>query len=498
MVLALFAVRLRGHYLAIASLGFAVIIHQILLNWISLTQGPLGIYAIPPPPAIAIPGLPAIDFRNPVALFYLVAAFTLLTYFVLDQIVRSPIGETLTAIREDEISAASLGVNAIAWKVFAFGVGAAVGGAAGCFYATFVGTLVPDAFFITESFTILSMVIVGGMGTLIGPVFGAHPAHPAARSSARRRRPAPGRLWRGADPGRAVHARRTCAGGAAGAHEARQRVRAGAMTAAPARAAHDQEAAQPVIFQAKGLHKSFGGVRAVRDISFDVPAGAVFAIIGPNGAGKSTLLNLMSGVYQPDAGSLTFEGADLSGLPAHRRVRLGIARTFQKIRLFKQLSVLDNVVAGFHIHHEIPAWQYLIHGPAFRRDHARCRAEAMELLAFVGLASRHDTIAASLSYGEQRLLEFARALATKPRLLLVDEPAAGLNAAEVDSLLDRIKTTRERGVTVVVVEHNMDLVMNVADRVLVMDYGQHLFEGVPEEVQRSPAVVAAYLGGELM
>ena len=173
MILALFAVRLRGHYLAIASLGFAVIIHQILLNWISLTQGPLGIYAIPPPPAIAIPGLFTIDFRNPVALFYLVAGFALLTYFILDQLVRSPIGETLIAIREDDVSASSLGINAAAWKVFAFGVGAAVGGAAGCFYATFVGTLVPDAFFITESFTILSMVIVGGMGTLIGPVWGA-------------------------------------------------------------------------------------------------------------------------------------------------------------------------------------------------------------------------------------------------------------------------------------------------------------------------------------
>src|ERR1043165_7979882 len=173
MILALFAVRLRGHYLAIASLGFAVIIHQVLLNWISLTQGPLGIYAIPPPPAIAIPGLPAISFRNPVALFYLVAGFALLIYFLLDQLVRSPIGETLTAIREDEISAVSLGINAGAWKVFAFGIGAAVGGAAGCFYAPFVGTLVPDAFFITESFTILAMVIVGGMGTLIGPVFGA-------------------------------------------------------------------------------------------------------------------------------------------------------------------------------------------------------------------------------------------------------------------------------------------------------------------------------------
>jgi len=252
------------------------------------------------------------------------------------------------------------------------------------------------------------------------------------------------------------------------------------------------------LFSAKGLHKSFGGVRAVRDVSFEIPENAVFAIIGPNGAGKSTMLNLISGVYQPDSGALNFAGTDLGGLPAHRRVRLGIARTFQKIRLFKQLSVLDNVVAGFHIHHDIPAWQYLIHGPAFARDHARCRTEALELLAFVGLAARRDTLAGSLSYGEQRMLEFARALATKPKLLLVDEPAAGLSASEVDSLLDRILTTRDRGVTVVVVEHNMDLVMNVADRVLVMDYGQHLFEGVPADVQKNEAVVAAYLGGELM
>src|SRR6185437_2075582 len=162
-----------GHYLAIASLGFAVITYQILLNWISLTQGPLGLYGIAPPPSLSIPGLPVIDFHNAAAFFYLVAAFTLLVYLLLDRLVRSPIGETLTAIREDEMSAASLGINGPAWKVFAFGVGAAVGGAAGCFYASFVGTLVPDAFFVTEAFSILAMVIVGGMGTLIGPVFGA-------------------------------------------------------------------------------------------------------------------------------------------------------------------------------------------------------------------------------------------------------------------------------------------------------------------------------------
>jgi len=171
--LSLFAVRLRGHYLAIASLGFAVIVHQILLNWISLTQGPLGIYGIAPPPAFVIGGVVIADFRNLAAFFYLVAGVAFLSYILLSQLVRSPIGETLTAIREDEMSAASLGINGAAWKVFAFGVGSAVAGAAGCFYASFVGTLVPDAFFVSEAFNILAMVIVGGMGTLIGPVFGA-------------------------------------------------------------------------------------------------------------------------------------------------------------------------------------------------------------------------------------------------------------------------------------------------------------------------------------
>jgi len=173
VILAVFTVRLRGHYLAIASLGFAVITYQILLNWISVTQGPLGIYGIPPPPPIALPGLPVIDFQEPANLFYLVAGFALATYVLLDRLVRSPIGETLTAIREDEVSAASLGINAAVWKAFAFGIGAAVAGAGGGFYGAFVGTLVPGAFFITESFTVLAMVIVGGMGTLIGPVWGA-------------------------------------------------------------------------------------------------------------------------------------------------------------------------------------------------------------------------------------------------------------------------------------------------------------------------------------
>lgn len=262
-------------------------------------------------------------------------------------------------------------------------------------------------------------------------------------------------------------------------------------------AATPADGAGRILFLADALHKSFGGVRAVRDISLRVPAGTVFAVIGPNGAGKSTLLNLMSGVYQPDSGTMTMDGTTLVGMSAHRRVRHGLARTFQKIRLFKQLSVLDNVIAGFHTHHQIPFLQYVIHGAAFRRDRAHCRQRAMELLHFVGLTHRATTTAGALAYGEQRMLELARALATGPRLLLVDEPAAGLNGMEVDALLQRITTLRAEGMTVVLVEHNMDLVMNVADRVFVMNYGQHLFEGTPAEVQSHPDVIAAYLGGDV-
>jgi branched-chain amino acid transport system ATP-binding protein len=231
-------------------------------------------------------------------------------------------------------------------------------------------------------------------------------------------------------------------------------------------------------------------VRAVYDVSVDVPTGSIFALIGPNGAGKSTLLNLLSGVYQPNSGSLFLNQASLIGLPAYERARLGIARTFQKIRLFKQLTLLENVLAGFHIHQDVPLWKCFLPGAV-----GRFRDEAMDLLSFVGLGNRGNDRAGALSYGQQRMLEIARALATRPKLFMLDEPAAGLNAAEVEFLLKRLQSINERNVTVLVVEHNMDLVMNVAQRVLVMDHGVRLFEGTPREVQANPHVIEAYLGG---
>lgn len=250
------------------------------------------------------------------------------------------------------------------------------------------------------------------------------------------------------------------------------------------------------LLEARNLRKAFGGVRAVQNISLKIQPNTIFSIIGPNGAGKSTTLNLLSGIYHADAGSLRFKGVDIGELPLHRRVRLGIGRTFQKIRLFKNLTTLDNVLAGFHLYHQIPLWQYVFPAGAFRKDHDTFLEKAEELLAFVGLSARSSTLAGSLSYGEQRMLEIARALATQPALLMLDEPAAGLNGLEVEFLMSQLKKLRDHGSTLLIVEHNMDLVMNIADHVFVMNHGDYLFEGPPATVQRNPDVISAYLGSE--
>ena len=252
-----------------------------------------------------------------------------------------------------------------------------------------------------------------------------------------------------------------------------------------------------MLLEARGLTKSFGGVTAIADLDFGVPAGLVYAVIGPNGAGKTTLFNLLSGLYRPDEGRVRFAGEDLTGRAPHQIARLGLARTFQNLQIFFNMSALENVMVGAHGRGRAGLAAALLRPPRLRREEAEIRHWAAEALAFCGLADLADRPASALPYGALKRLEIARALAAQPRLLLLDEPAAGLNDTETLALQGLIGRIRDLGITVLLVEHHMGLVMAVAERILVLDYGSRLAEGTPAEVRANPAVIAAYLGGEV-
>jgi branched-chain amino acid transport system ATP-binding protein len=239
---------------------------------------------------------------------------------------------------------------------------------------------------------------------------------------------------------------------------------------------------------------SFGGLRAVKQVSFQIQPGQIKALIGPNGAGKTTLFNLITGMLRPDQGVISFLDQPIQGLPPFQIAARGISRTFQIVQLFGHMTVLENVMVGRHLRSRAGLLAAALRLPWTRREEAEIRARSLEWLQFVGLADRAADYAANLPLGHQRLLEIARALATEPKLLLLDEPAAGLDIAETERLKDFIFAIRERGITVLLVEHDMSLTMEVADEIVVLDHGELLAEGTPREIQRHPAVIAAYLG----
>lgn len=489
-------IKAGGVYLSMITIAFGLVVHEALIRWDGVTGGPLGISGIPKPKL----GGYVFDLQS---MYLLVAAVAIGALVLAYNIRRSAWGRSMIATKENEIAAASLGIRKFKPQYVGFAVSAVLAGLAGTLYAHTNSFISPDTYHFQASVQLVLIVILGGSGRLLGPIIGAVILVflPEVLEMEKLRMALYGTImfavlyflpkgimgtmndWLEARFGLKLRSQEADRSGGKADHGllfANDRKKGGFPAAA---------------LRLEGINKSFGGLQALKEVSVEIKAGTIHSLVGPNGAGKTTLLNVISGLYTPEQGAMELHGASLSGSLSSVS-GLGIARTFQHSRLFKELTVLENVMTGMTVKARTGLVPAFLRTPGQRRREAELQEKAHRLLDLIGYDGNRHMSASQLPYGHQRMVEIARALATEPSVLLLDEPAAGMTAAEIKQLEELLQRLVGYGLTIVLIEHHMDFVQRVSDTVTVLDFGKVIGTGNPAQLLSDPRVIQAYLGKE--